>query len=194
MGYATSLFMMPALLVGSLVVGSAPRRDEVARIGDSAPEFKCLDDRGQVWDSRDHIGKGIVVLYFYPSDFSFCCTRQARGYQDRLDKLAQECIEVVGISCDTVEAHQQFKSVNGLKFALLSDAEGQVAQQFGVPLRTGGKAMAVGTSNETIPIPRKYTAARWTFIIGLDGRIIYRDTEVSPVKDSQIVLKCLTKP
>jgi peroxiredoxin len=28
------------------------------------------------------------------------------------------------------------------------------------------------------------TTARWTFIIGLDGKIAYKNTKVDPVKDS----------
>lgn len=192
MRHATRLFTLTGLLSGWLLAGAVSLAEEqTLQLGDLVPVFECLDDQGQIWDSRDHIGKRPVVIYFYPSDFAFCCTRQALSYRDGHNELAQQCLEVVGISADTVEAHRLFKSKHELKCVLLSDAEGQIARQFGVPLRSGGKAMTIGANGETIQIPRKFTAARWTFIVGTDGRILYRDTEASPVKDSQKVLEFL---
>ena len=38
------------------------------------PEFQCLDDQGKMWDSREYVGKQTLVIYFYPSDFAFCCS------------------------------------------------------------------------------------------------------------------------
>lgn len=162
-------------------------------VGDAVPEFTCLDDQGEVWNSRDHVGKRPLVIYFYPSDFAFCCTRQALCYRDAENALDMQCLEVIGISGDAVEAHRLFKAAHGLKCALLADKEGQVARLFDVPLREGGKAMAVGAAGQLFQIPRKFTAARWTFIIGTDGRILHRDTEVSPMKDSQTVVEFLRK-
>ena len=181
------------VMVSFLVIGIWAGIGRAADVGDAAPEFTCLDDQGQLWNSRDHVGKGPVVIYFYPSDFAFCCTRQALRYRDSQDELAKECVEVIGISGDAVEAHRLFKAANGLKCALLSDTEGQVARLFGVPLRIGGKAMAADEHGQTTEIPRKFTAARWTFIIGTDGRILHRDTGASPLKDSQVVLEFLRK-
>ena len=40
---------------------------------------------------------------------------------------------------------------------------------------------------------RAITTARWTFIIGLDGKIIYKNTKADPVKDSQQVATILEK-
>lgn len=164
-----------------------------ADVGDVMPEFQCLDDQGKIWDSRDHIGQHPLVIYFYPSDFAFCCTRQARCYREDQKELGKQCAEVIGISGDTVEAHQLFKTTNGLDFTLLSDGDGGVATKFGVPLRAGGKAMTIDREGNTVRIPRKFSAARWTFLVGTNGKILYREIQVSPVKDSQVVLEFLRK-
>jgi peroxiredoxin Q/BCP len=164
-----------------------------ADVGDAVPEFTCQDDQGQLWDSRDHVGKRPVVIYFYPSDFAFCCTRQALRYRDSQDELAKQSVEVIGVSGDAVEAHRLFKATNDLKCTLLADTEGQVARLFGVPLRNGGQAMAAGEHGQRTAIPRKFTSARWTFIIGTDGRILHRETGASPMTDSQVVLEFLRK-
>lgn len=200
MRHSTRLFTITGLLSAFLLAGTAGGGDENSlQVGDLVPEFKCLDDQGQIWDSRDHVGKKVVVVYFYPSDFAFCCTRQAVRYRDGQRELAAHGVEVVGVSGDVVAAHRMFKETHRLNFALLADFEGNVARKFGVPMRAGGKAMVkdadgmslVGKDGAAIKVRRDFTAERSTFVIGKDGRIIYRESAVSPVKDSQEVLEFL---
>lgn len=35
--------------------------------GDKAPAFEGTDDQGKTWKSADHVGKKIVVVYFFPA-------------------------------------------------------------------------------------------------------------------------------
>lgn len=197
-----SRIMVAALFCGWLLAASPSRAEEPSlTIGDRVPEFQCRDDQGRLWKSREHIGQRILVIYFYPSDFSFCCTRQAVRYRDRLRELCDQGVEVAGISGDTVEAHRQFQATHKLNFPLLSDVDGEVARTFGVPLRSGGKAMIadengqaiVDLEGRSVKFSRKVTAARWTFVVNQEGHVIYRETEVSPVKDSQVVLEFVRK-
>jgi peroxiredoxin Q/BCP len=37
------------------------------KVGDKAPAFESVDDNGKPWKSSDHVGKKIVVLYFFPA-------------------------------------------------------------------------------------------------------------------------------
>src|SRR5437762_10780768 len=76
------------------------------KVGDKAPEFEAQDEQGKTWKSKDHVGKKIVVVYFYPADFTGGCTKQACGFRDDLGKLADKGVEVVGISGDTVKTHE----------------------------------------------------------------------------------------
>src|SRR5688572_28684803 len=124
--------------------------ESVLKVGDSAPEITCLDDQGQLWSSRGHLGKKVLVVYFYPSDFAFCCTRQAVRYSDCQGELASQGAEIVGISGDAVKAHRLFKSAHELNFRLLADEDGTVARRFGVPLRVGGKAVAQDAAGKSI--------------------------------------------
>ena len=186
----------------SLLVGAAIGDDpKCLKVGDSMPEFQCLDDQGKMWDSREYVGKQTLVIYFYPSDFAFCCSSQAQRYRDCQRELADKGVKLVGISGDTVLAHEMFKTTYSLNFPLLADVDGSIAAKFGVPLRSGGKAMLKDSSGkeivdgdgQAVAIPRRVTAARCTMIIGKDGRILNRQTDVSPVNDSQEVLKFIHK-
>jgi peroxiredoxin Q/BCP len=59
---------LTALLLGAFAV----RAEEKAgvKVGDKAPSFEATDDQGKAWKSADHVGKKIVVLYFYAADFT----------------------------------------------------------------------------------------------------------------------------
>lgn len=37
------------------------------KVGDKAPVFESVDDQGKPWKSTDHVGKKIVVVYFFPA-------------------------------------------------------------------------------------------------------------------------------
>lgn len=37
------------------------------QVGDPAPAFQAKADSGKLWKSADHVGKGIVVVYFFPA-------------------------------------------------------------------------------------------------------------------------------
>ena len=195
----TQLLTVTSLFVVFLYAEARGQQESFLQIGDPVPEFCCLDQQGHVWDSSDHFGKGIRVIYFYPADFAFCSARQAQRYRDSQRELAAFGAEVIGVSGDGVESHHLFSDTHSLNFALLSDADGGIARQFGVPIRAGGKAMPadasgkplIGPNGNVVQFPRDFTAARWTFIIDPDGHVIYREMDVAPRTDTKEVLQFL---
>jgi peroxiredoxin len=106
-----------------------------------APEFTLLDDQGEEWKSADHYGQKIVVIYFYPADFTGGCTKQACSYRDDFSTLKDAGVEVIGISGDSVKNHAAFKKFHSLNFPLLADPEGEAAEKLGVPFTPGEKTV-----------------------------------------------------
>ncbi|HUG67987.1 MAG TPA: peroxiredoxin [Pirellulaceae bacterium] len=166
------------------------------QVGDTAPRFEGTDEMGKSWTLNDRIGKKFIVVYFYPADFTTGCTRQAEAWRDNMNALVDADIEVVGISGDSVENHKLFKDVWKLNFSLLADEEAEIPEQFGVPVRRGGRSRPRGPdrqplldeSGEPLVLERNATFVRWTFVIGKDGKIAYKNTKVNPLKDSEQVL------
>jgi len=164
-------------------------------VGAAAPSFVASDDAGKPWKSADHVGKKIIVLYFYPGDFTPGCTAQARNFRDAMNKLTEQGVEVIGISGDTALSHDLFKKVQKLNFTLLADEQGSLAKKFGVPLSKGAEVKARGEDGKVLKdntgaeiiIKRPMTAARWTFIIGKDGKIAYKNAKVNPTEDTKQV-------
>ncbi len=158
------------------------------KVGDPAPAFEAPADEGKTWKSSDHVGKKVVVVYFYPADFTGGCTRQACAFRDDFQKLADKGVEVVGVSGDSAKTHALFKKQHKLNFALLADEEGAVAKKFGVPLKPGGEVKAKVDAQDYV-LKRGVTALRWTFVIGKDGKIAYKNTKVNAAEDPKDVLK-----
>jgi peroxiredoxin Q/BCP len=185
-----SIILASPIIVG--VLGADEPSSEV-KVGDKAPDFVSVDDQGMKWKLKDHVGKRVIVLYFYPADLTGGCTKQACAFRDDMDKLADKGIEVVGVSGDAVKNHQLFKKVHQLKFTLLADEKGEVAKKYGVPVRAGGQFKTKDPEGHDVVLTRGVTAMRWTFVIGKDGKIIYKKTKVNPAEDSKQILEQIEK-
>ena len=162
-------------------------------VGDVAPKFESMDDQGKAWKSADHVGKKVVVVYFYPADDTGGCTKQACGFRDDMKKLTDKGIEVVGVSGDSVKNHQFFKTKHKLNFTLLADETGALAKKFGVPTKPGGTFKTKDADGNKVELVTGVRTARWTFVIGTDGKILYKNEKVSPAEDSKKILEVVEK-
>jgi peroxiredoxin Q/BCP len=169
--------LLPALLVASILFSTATAFAAMPKAGDTAPPVTATDQDGKDFNLADHVGKKIVLLYFYPKDFTGGCTKEACGFRDRMGDLSKDNVEVIGVSFDSVESHQRFIATNHLNFTLLADPDGKIADAYGVKIE--GKNMA----------------KRVSFLIGLDGKIVHvtdagnPDTHFNEMKDAIAGLK-----
>lgn len=186
-------------LVGTLLLvlaGSLPAQDEKKvelQVGDAAPLFTATDDTGKEWKSADLVGKKFIVVYFFPAAFTSGCRVQAQKFRDNMNALNDKGVAVVGISGDAAATQTLFKKVEKLNFTLLADEDGSVAKKFGVPLSKGGEVRAKDTDGQVVVLKRNVSAARWTFIIGMDGKVLYKNTKVDPATDRKQVAEFIDK-
>lgn len=95
-------------------------------------DFESLDSEGHLFDSKKFRAKRILVVYFYPKDFTPGCTKEACDFNAHLLNFEDYNAVVVGISADTAAVHQRFKTRYALKFPLLSDVDASLQKQFDV--------------------------------------------------------------
>ena len=103
------------------------------QIGDKIPNFTAKDTNGNDFDSQTILGKKAVVIYFYPKDDTRACTEQACSFRDQYEDFKALGAEVIGVSSDSVAAHQKFAKRYELPFLLLSDSNKKLRKLFGVP-------------------------------------------------------------
>jgi peroxiredoxin Q/BCP len=172
--------------------GADAKRGEL-KVGDTAPAFEARTDADTTWTSSERFGKKWVVIYFYPGDFTPGCTAQAKAFRDAMNQLTKQGVAVIGISGDSVTTHALFKKAQKLNFTLLADEDGTVAKLFGVPVSKGGKVKAKDAEGKPIEITRNVTAARWTFVIGTDGKIAYKNVKVNPGLDARAISEFIAR-
>ena len=107
------------------------------KVGDPAPEFALKSQDGEVVKLGDILSHGPAVVYFYPKDKTAGCTAEAGAFRDSYTRFGELGAEVVGISSDSVESHEEFASDCNLPFKILSDPGGAVRKKYGVQSSMG---------------------------------------------------------
>lgn len=132
-------------------------------VGAKAPDFTAP------WADKDGIGtsgddfslealKGqVVVLAFYPRDFTSGCTAEMRTFADRYQAMFEGAV-LVGLSTDSLETHVRFAQSLGLPFRLLSDPRQKVAAKYGAKGSEGYMRRVV-------------------YVIGKDGKVAWRELQ-----------------
>lgn len=167
MGNATIRRLVSGAL---LALFSSPLAAEL-KPGDNAPAFELLDQYSKSRKLSDYRGQWLV-LYFYPKDDTPGCTTEACEFRDDVATFRRMGVALLGVSTDDVKSHQEFAEKYHLPFSLLSDADGEVARQYGSLTSLG---------------PFKL-AKRHTFVINPDNRIakVYRNVQPKTHSDQVI--------
>lgn len=152
--------------------------NETISEGQVAPSFCLPDSTGAKMCLEDLRGKW-VVLYFYPKDNTPGCTREAQDFSALVKEFAAEDAVVLGVSKDSVVAHQKFIQKQDLKITLLSDEDTGVHQLYGV------WRMKKNYGKEYMG------AVRSTFLIGPDGLVTKVWDNVKVASHAENVLACI---
>src|ERR1700689_1692467 len=103
--------------------------------GDPAPPFdlECSLDGRVARCSLTKISNELVLIFFYPRDFSFICPTEVAGFNKALKDFTNEATAVVGVSIDNVDSHLRWaRELGGVAYPLLADPDGDLARAYGV--------------------------------------------------------------
>ena len=162
-----SLLLVPRVVAAQ--GGKAPQvfLDKGPDIGTDAPAFTLP------WANSDTVGTDadayglwrdrgkVVVLAFYPRDFTKSDSLQLSTFRDRYQDIFGADVVVLGVSTDPLETHHRFAAKLGLPFRLLSDPDQSVAAKY-------GSKDAGGINRRTV------------YVIGRDGLVRWRDVRFQP--------------
>lgn len=128
------------------------------KVGDKAPDFKGLNEKGETVSLSDFKGKKLI-LFFYPKDNTPGCTAEACNLRDNYEDLKKQGFALLGVSPDSAKKHQNFIKKFDLPFPLIADTEEEILKAYGV---WGEKQM----------FGKKYMGViRTTFVIDGKGNI-----------------------
>lgn len=133
------------------------------KTGTQAPSFSLPNQKGSLVTLKSLLGKGPVLIAFYPGDFTKVCTNELVCFREDFDEFKNLDCTIVGISCDDVEKHADFVKQFRFPFDLLADVDASVAKAYDVKL----------------PLLNK--ANRAIFITDAKGIIRYAHAETLPV-------------
>jgi thioredoxin-dependent peroxiredoxin len=127
--------------------------------GDEAPDFELTASDSRSYRLSAFRGHSAVVIAWFPKAFTGGCTAECESIGSSSRALRQFNVAYFGASVDRPETNRRFAESMGIDFPILSDREKSVARAYGV----------VGPSG---------FPSRWTFYIGVDGRILQIDKQV----------------
>ncbi|MEO5904002.1 MAG: redoxin domain-containing protein [Gemmatimonadaceae bacterium] len=107
----------------------------------------------------------LVVLAFYPGDRTSGCTAELTKFRDEYTRMFGSKTVVIPISVDGVASHASWAREMKFPFALASDPQLTVAEQYGS--HNAGRSYA----------------SRTVFVIGKDGRILWRNLKFGALNE-----------
>jgi len=140
-------------------------------VGEPAPDFTLKTQDGRQVSLSDFRGR-IVVLYFYPKDFTPGCTHETCDFRDNFDDLKKAGAVVLGISPDSIESHRKFSDKFKLSFTLLADPDHTVLEAYGAwgtKVRFGKEGE--GVSRSTVIIDSKEIIRKVWKSVKVEGHV-----------------------
>lgn len=128
------------------------------KVGDPAPNFSGLTEKGETISLADFAGKKLV-LFFYPKDNTPGCTAEACNLRDNYSALQAKGFELLGVSPDSPKKHQNFINKFEFPFSLLADTDLETIKAYGI----WGLKKFMGKEYEGVH--------RTTFLIDEEGKI-----------------------
>lgn len=144
------------------------------QIGSHAPDFRLVDSERNGRELSEFKGKNLI-LAFFPGAFTATCQRELCTFRDRIDRLSDMNVSVVGISVDSPFANKAFSNYHNLPFPILSDYMRQVVRKYGIELK------------DFAGLEGYIAAKRSVFLTDKDGIVRYKwvsdDPDIEPDYD-----------
>ena len=149
-------------------------------IGKNVQNLKITHKNNKIFIFSDLFGK-YVVLYFYPRDDTPGCTKEAKDFTELKPEFDKLNTIIIGVSTDTLEAHNKFIFKHNLNLELLSDTNKTLCEFFDVWVEKnmyGKKYMGIERS---------------TFLINPSGDILHEWRKVKVAGHAKILLESIKK-
>jgi thioredoxin-dependent peroxiredoxin len=160
------------------LLGAAVCAQAALPVGAAAPDFTAqaaLAGKEFTFSLKQALAKGPVVLYFYPKSFTSGCTAEAHDFAEASPQYQALGATVLGMSHDDIATQKDFSQRECRdQFAVAADADAAVLKRYDVGMML---------------MPN--TAARVSFVISPQGKILYVYDSMNPDLHVSNTLKAL---
>lgn len=149
-------------------------------VGQKAPMFEALDERGNKFKLKNEIKNQPVVIIFYRGYWCPVCNRHLSKVQDSLQLIVEKGVKVVAISPEKPEYLNKMAEKSGAEFTLLYDKGNSIAKAYDVNFKPSSKQLFTynvilgadmknthSNDLQQLPIPA-------TYLINKKGEIVWR--------------------
>jgi len=157
--------------------------ERAVKAGATAPMFSLPDADGVIFDSRNQLPAGPLVVTFYRGVWCPYCNLNLQALEAARGEIESRGAFIVALSMQNASNSRKSKRENRLGFPILVDFEGAVANQFGLRFKLPDELVDVykqfgndlapinGEPSWSLPMPARY-------VIDQDGMVAY--AEVNP--------------
>jgi peroxiredoxin len=161
--------------------------DRVLAVGSKAPAFELKDHNGKSISSADLLSKGRLIICFIRGRWCPFCVGQLEAMNLILPEIKEAGASLVAISPQTVRQSFFMVDQHKLRFPLLSDANHQVAQQFGLAYRVPDYQQSIyqramvnlpfanGDDSWQLPIPATFILDRNRTVLNASANADYSE-------------------
>ncbi len=148
------------------------------KTGDIAPQFQGTDQFGNIFDLRERLREGPVVMIFYRGHWCKYCNRHLETLHDSIDMITNTGATVITVTPETMEFVEETTEKYDRSFRIISDTNMDIMNKYEVRFSVDDKTLknykfrgidlseANGENGANLPIPA-------TYIIGMDEKIKY---------------------
>lgn len=165
--------LLASLFAGLMLVNPAFAAEKELKVGDEAPAFELPGSDDETHKLEDYRDKQVVVIAWFPKAFTGGCTKECKSMKANGDAIRKFDVAYFTASCDEAAQNKKFAESLELDYPILSDPGKEVAKAYGVVH------------------PGREVPERWTFYVGLDGKILAIDKEVKTESHGEDIAKRL---
>ncbi len=164
---------------------------DIPGIGSTAPDFTLLNVDGTPVSLSAALQDGPVVLVFYRGGWCPYCNIALRAYQAMLPEIIARGATLITVSPQTPDNSLTTAEKNELEFAVLSDADGEVARAYGLVFSLLADLVELYRGTLGIDLEQSNGNDRWelpvpgTFVIDTNGTIQYAFAEADYTKRAE---------
>ena len=145
------------------------------KINDQLPPFSVAATSNKTITNKDFQNK-YTVIYFYPKDSTPGCTTEGLDFTSLHSEFSKLNTQIFGVSLDSMKRHDNFKTKQNFSFDLISDADAELCNIFGV------YQLKKNFGKEYMGIIRS------TFLIDPTGKLVKEWRSVKVKEHAQLVL------